>query len=1362
MTAPMSPLTRVLHAKALLSFLTLGVFFLAILSTPFQIVEAAGTISGVAFRDYNGNGTLDAREPGIGDITVTVYDSSNAARGTVNTFPVVCAAANVPAGTFNGRTCTGAGTPALGSWTITAGGTGPYRVEFTGLPGWLQPAPRSTDSVNGGTATDSGTSLQFVQDGSTANVNFAVNDPAQYVSTTNPTLATTEMISGTHTGSTLPAVVSFPYNQTGTTAPTTEAQHQQVGSTWGIAYSRTQNKYYVSAFEKRMVDFGPGGSGAIYSITPGGAADGTLFATIPGAGGGHSSFTCNGVSGSCDGNSGAWDTSTSTGQVGKASLGALVLSDDESTLYTINLATKHLDSITVPGGVAGDIGAVPHPTCTNGTDRPFGLGFHDGKLYMGGVCDASSAGTSANLSAYVYQWDPTTTFASASLALSFALNYDRTCADQGGYNSPVPFCDVNGTTTRGPRAVWNPWSDNINTAIATSNAQNGNGGSYPMPMLTKIQFDNSDMIVALRDRMGDMLGTNDPGPNSTNPLGSNRFEDSAGDVLRANPCPTSSSTCTALNSGGWVLESNSHSNPSGIFGPTTQNNGEGPGSGCTPYSNGTGCARFFIGNDGLANGGLTQEYLSEGGLVQVPGFGEVVETGVDPINTWSNGEIQLNNSTGARVRSYQIYCTVVPIQNPTCTGPAVANTLGKANGLGDVVALMSLAPIELGNRVWNDANGNGIQDAGESAISGVTVQLVNGSNTVISTAVTDVNGEYYFSSASGTNTTNVQYGVGISPNTSYTVRINPAVGNNSTALTGLVITAPNSDSSANGDLRDSDASVTSGNYDIALTTGSAGANNHTYDFGFTSPANIGNRVWYDTNNNGIVDVGEVGINGVTVNLYQDTNGNGVFDSGTDTLVASTTTASVGGITGSYNFTNLTPSNGQTNTKYLVVLPASDFSGGALANYQPSSTVVGSNLGDGTPTVDNKNHGTASGTLGGSGFVASNAINLTLTTQPNSAADGDGTNGNLTVDFGFYKMTVTGTVFIDNVVNNGSLDSGETPSGGVESGLTVRLYKDTNGNGIWDVGDTVYMTTTTNSTGVYTFTSIISGTYIVNVSQPTNWHSTIDTANQTDSDNPNTGVDNNDNGHGNAMGNVYSRAFTMTPGDTTTNQGNTVNNSTGTTSDPTIDFGLSQSPTAIEVDGLAASVTSNNAVRLKWKTPSELNVIGFNILRAHASNGTYAQVNSGLLGAKTPGQVTGNSYSFADASVAAGRTYYYRIQVVHPDKSTDSSDPVRVTVNLCASQLAAPTLTLPGAGVQVQAGKITFAWNAVNCAAGYEIQIRLGSASGKLVADAMNVKATQYSIKKLATGSHYVWRVLACTANGNCTASAWSSFKVVNK
>jgi hypothetical protein len=52
----------------------------------------------------------------------------------------------------------------------------------------------------------------------------------------------------------------------------------------------------------------------------------------------------------------------------------------------------------------------------------------------------------------------------------------------------------------------------------------------------------------------------------------------------------------------------------------------------------------------------------------------------------------------------------------------------------------------LGDRVWNDFNANGIQNAGEPGVAGVTVNLLSGcsGSTVLSTVTTKPNGEYTF------------------------------------------------------------------------------------------------------------------------------------------------------------------------------------------------------------------------------------------------------------------------------------------------------------------------------------------------------------------------------------------------------------------------------------------------------------------------------------------------------------------------------------------------------------------------------------------------------------------------------------------
>lgn len=55
-----------------------------------------------------------------------------------------------------------------------------------------------------------------------------------------------------------------------------------------------------------------------------------------------------------------------------------------------------------------------------------------------------------------------------------------------------------------------------------------------------------------------------------------------------------------------------------------------------------------------------------------------------------------------------------------------------------------ILPVSLGDRVWNDVNKDGIQDAGEVGIPGVTVKLYNGQGELIATMLTGSNGEYSF------------------------------------------------------------------------------------------------------------------------------------------------------------------------------------------------------------------------------------------------------------------------------------------------------------------------------------------------------------------------------------------------------------------------------------------------------------------------------------------------------------------------------------------------------------------------------------------------------------------------------------------
>ena len=50
----------------------------------------------------------------------------------------------------------------------------------------------------------------------------------------------------------------------------------------------------------------------------------------------------------------------------------------------------------------------------------------------------------------------------------------------------------------------------------------------------------------------------------------------------------------------------------------------------------------------------------------------------------------------------------------------------------------------IGDRVWSDTNGNGVQDPGEPGITGVTVRLLDDSANPITTTVTGADGHYSF------------------------------------------------------------------------------------------------------------------------------------------------------------------------------------------------------------------------------------------------------------------------------------------------------------------------------------------------------------------------------------------------------------------------------------------------------------------------------------------------------------------------------------------------------------------------------------------------------------------------------------------
>ncbi len=196
----------------------------------------------------------------------------------------------------------------------------------------------------------------------------------------------------------------------------------------------------------------------------------------------------------------------------------------------------------------------------------------------------------------------------------------------------------------------------------------------------------------------------------------------------------------------------------------------------------------------------------------------------------------------------------------------------------------------LGNYVWFDSNGNGLQDAVETPFEGVTVRLYNAAgDTQLQQTLTDSNGFYRFD--------------GLDPNETYLVRLDNAADFTSTGpLFGYSLTQTNvNDGSValgSDDANDSDAAYNGdGNPEITAATGAVtGVDSPTdpseyptYDFGFWQPASIGNYVWYDMDGFGDQNsTGEPGAEGVTVNLM-DPGADGVVGTGDDTQIATDTT-----------------------------------------------------------------------------------------------------------------------------------------------------------------------------------------------------------------------------------------------------------------------------------------------------------------------------------------------------------------------------------------------------------------------------------------------------------------------------------------
>lgn len=82
------------------------------------------------------------------------------------------------------------------------------------------------------------------------------------------------------------------------------------------------------------------------------------------------------------------------------------------------------------------------------------------------------------------------------------------------------------------------------------------------------------------------------------------------------------------------------------------------------------------------------------------------------------------------------------------------------------------------------------------------------------------------------------------------------------------------------------------------------------------------------------------------------------------------------------------------------------------------------------------------------------------------------------------------------------------------------------------------------------------------------------------------------------------------------------------------------------------------VRVGWQTGSELEIVGFNLWRK-TGNGKWVKLNDEMIAAKHIGELTGDKYARRDAKIKTGKTYYYKLELVHAGGSSEWSDEVKV-------------------------------------------------------------------------------------------------------
>jgi uncharacterized repeat protein (TIGR01451 family) len=579
--------------------------------------------------------------------------------------------------------------------------------------------------------------------------------------------------------------------------------------------------------------------------------------------------------------------------------------------------------------------------------------------------------------------------------------------------------------------------------------------------------------------------------------------------------------------------------------------------------------------------------------------------------------------------------------------------------------------------VWEDLDHDGIQDAGEPGIPGVTVMLQTPTGTL--TTTTDANGFYTF--------TDLISGV------PYTMSFTRPDGYEPTIQSGNV-----------NDVANSDADPITGIVPAVVLT--PGENNPNIDAGYWRPASFGNYVWHDIDHDGVQEDGEPAIAGVVVTLHTPT--------GTITTTTSVTgycrfddlisgypyviefgeapgyqrTISNGGVNDATN-SDADPSTGRTPG---VVLSPGEHNPNIDAGYwQPAG------LGD-YVWLDVDHDGVQDPTETGVKDVVvtlyENGVPIRTTT---TSATGYYEFVGLTpsavysVNFGLpsgYAWTVQSGDINNPSNSDANIVSGSTPTitfapNEFNSNLDAGLWKPTDievvktnlNPGVVKAGQTigyqivVKNTGTTLAKGVIITDPIPSGTTYVNGSaSPTAVFNGSSLTWNIDELAPGAAVTvtfqvmvNANLSSGTVITNV---AIVNSDGREIVLNSNEVQNPF--------------QPTVVALDLFTAKLT-DNGVLVKWRTSLERNTLGFNVWRSMTGNRADAvKVSTELIAAKG---ATGGTYEFIDLQGAASAAYW--LEEIELNGKSNEYGPALVAAPGLASETQANTTGIVVGGVQVR-------------------------------------------------------------------------------